>query len=124
MDLLLSPATDDLDLTTGTLRLVEGKDGIAQSIKIRLRTFRGEWFLDRRIGVPYHEEIFSGRLRKNLVDSIFRSAILKTPGIVDVMSYVSTFVKSTRAYSVAFSAQTSDGETLDFSTPFIIDIEG
>lgn len=44
MDLKLDIASDDIDVSTGDLVLVEGTDAIIQHLQIRLRFFLGEWF--------------------------------------------------------------------------------
>ena len=122
MDLRLNPTTRDLDVTGGDLSLTEGKDAIAQALRIRLLTFRGEWFLDRRIGVPYREQIFSNRLKRTLVDTIFREAILQSPGIATIGTFQSVYDKTMRTYSLTFNATTFEGELLNFNEPFIIDV--
>ena len=121
-DLSLNPANRDLLVVGGDLALNDGVDAIAQALRIRLLTFKGEWFLDRRIGVPYREQIFSNRLKRTLVDTIWREAILASPGISSIQNFVSDFNPRTRVYSLVFSAITVKGERIEFNEPFILDV--
>lgn len=123
MDLRLNPATRDLDLTPANGYLVVGKEAIAQALRIRLLTFKGEWFLDRRVGVPYRQVIFAGKVKQTLVDTVFREAIKLSPGIASLGTFASVFDKRARNYSLRFTAFTTEGERIDFDEPFILDIE-
>lgn len=84
MELALDPATGDLAVPIAFLR---GAAAFAQRLTCRLRMFRGEWFLDKRQGFPYIEAV----LRKNpdlaLVGSLFRRAILSTPGALSILQF-------------------------------------
>ena len=120
MDAALNIAGDDIDLTTGDLRLLEGDEAIAQSLRIGLRFFLAEWFLDLRIGVPYFQEILGEKQREPVLRSIFREAILITPGIVSLTGLSIDYDPSSRILTVEFSAQTQDGGTIDFSEELIL----
>ena len=110
----------DLDIEDGDMELVTGNDAVRQHLLIRLRTFLGEWFLDTRVGIPYFDEI----LRKNpdsaLVRSIFRQAILTTPGIDDVPA-LTVSIDSNRLLTLEFEALLSDGVVLAFPA-FVIEV--
>lgn len=73
-----------IDLVTGDLKLpiqiVRGVDAYAQRLRARLRFFKGEWFLDKRQGMPYFEAILVKNPDISLIQSIFRQAVLSTPG--------------------------------------------
>jgi hypothetical protein len=57
-DLYLDPATNDLDVTAGVIRLTSGNlETAAQRLRLKLRTFLGEWFLNANVGVPYYQSI-------------------------------------------------------------------
>ena len=59
VDLFLDPGTGDLNVSdSGVIRLTSGTlESVAQRLRIKLRTFLGEWFLDTNVGVPYYQSI-------------------------------------------------------------------
>jgi hypothetical protein len=110
MDLQLDTATGDLEFSDDNdLILIDGVDAIRQHITIRLQFFQAEWFLDERIGIPYYQEILRKAPDLNVVRSIFREAILTTPGVIAVTDLVTEYDGTTRTLTVSFSAQTEEG---------------
>ncbi len=110
----------DLDLTDDRLSIVEGADAVAQKVGIRLRFFRGEWLLDTRIGLPYYQEVFVKNPDLTIVNSLFRRAILTTPGITELTSYDLDIDPRTRVARLSFQARADNGETVRFSEEFIL----
>ncbi len=110
---------DDWDFSTGDLVLLTGSAAVAQQLKIRLRMFLGEWFLDTRTGMPYFQSILVKNPNFAAIKSIFREAIVTTPGVSDVGDITLT-LDSSRQANVAFQALADDGTVLDFSVPFVI----
>lgn len=119
-DLKLSTLDDDLDLTGEQLSIVTGDDAIVQHLSVRLRLFKGEWFLDLRVGIPYYDSILIKNPDLVAIRSIFRRAILTTPGIASLDALDTEFDAANRRLTVTFTAIKDDGETLDFSKEFII----
>ena len=119
MDLLLD-TTNDLNVTTGDLQLTSGLAGIAQHLRIRLRFFLGEWFLDTRLGVPYFEQILVKNPGTSVVRTIMRDVVITTPGVASMNDFVTDFDGATRTLSVSFTAVTTSGEPLEFTEEFII----
>lgn len=103
MDIKLD-TTGDIDLTTGDLVLLEGPDAIAQHLRIRLRFYLGEWYLDTRIGIPYFQTILVKGARLNIVRAIFRKVILTTPGVEGLRSLDLEYEGVTRKLTVTFDA--------------------
>jgi hypothetical protein len=120
VDLLLDINSNDLDVTTGDLQLTSGAEGIAQHIRIRLRFFLAEWFLDTRLGIPYFQRILVKNPGTAVVRSILRDVIVSTPGVASMNNFVTDYVGATRTLSVAFTAITTDDEPLEFTEEFII----
>ena len=119
MDLALD-GNGDLDLSDNEAHLVDGDDAIVQHAQIRLRLFRGEWFLDTRVGMPYYEQILVKNPDLVVVRALFRRAILETPGIEEITAFDLQFDASTRRMRLTFTAQKSDDTVLDFSREFIL----
>ena len=66
---------NNIDFSNGGRRtFLTGVDGLAQRHKNRLSVFRGEWFKDLSLGVPYVQS-FLGTTNKKT--SVLRSLILK-----------------------------------------------
>lgn len=103
---------DDLLVTGYDLGLVSDGDQVLQSTKIRLRFFKGEWFLDTDAGVPYFSDVLvKGPEARGHVESIFKRAILSTPEIKTLKSFSLDFDAAQRALKVVFSAESIYGST-------------
>jgi len=74
----------DLDIRNGTVSLVSGADAIIQRIRVRLRAFQGDWFLDLRFGVPYFGRILVRNVNEADIFQIYQEVIATTPGVVSV----------------------------------------
>lgn len=113
--------TGDLLIFENALQLVEEDSAIVQQLTIRLRFFLGEWFLDKRLGIPYYDRVLRKNPKLAIVRGILRSAILTTPGIETLDSFEFDYDAVRRSMTVRFSARrTSDGSLLDYSKEFII----
>lgn len=113
-DLLVDDTTGDITLTNGDLTMVVDADAIKQHITTRLRTFFQEWFLDSRRGIPYIQHILVKNPNPTVLDSIFKNAIIDTPGLIQITKFDIDLDKSTRELSVIFSADTENGP-IDFT---------
>ena len=60
----------DLVLTTVAV------DNISQNTRQRLRIFKGEWFLDRTLGLPLLDTILEKNPNSVLVSTLFKQTIL------------------------------------------------
>lgn len=113
-------ANGDLEIgPDGDLIIVRGVDAIMQHLRIRLQFFRGEWFLDTRLGIPYYEEVLRKAPDLNVVQSLFREAILTTPGVLSISEFALDYDGVARKLSLDFQALTTEGE-LRFTDVFII----
>lgn len=112
----------DLDLSTGSPQLVTGANAVAQNLRIRLRFFLGEWFLDQRLGVPYFEQILGRKLKQPLVQEIFKQVIVTTPGVEELLAFALTFDGRTRQLSLTFRVRALSGDVIDFSEPFVVGV--
>lgn len=119
---LLDPASGKLDLSKGRLQLV-GTDPnaeIRQKIAVRLQFFKGEWFLDQNIGVPYFQAILIKNPNLPTIQSIYRQAIVSVPGVSDLRNFAFTFDAPARKLSVSFAVVTDTSQLLDFNQTFLI----
>lgn len=106
----------DIDITGGTITLIDGKEAVRQHLTVRLNFFLGEWKYDQSLGVPWYSDI----LRKNpsfvVVNQILKNVILSTPGVTELISFSFNLATDTRVGTLEFKALVSD-EVLDFTIP-------
>ena len=122
MDLLLdldpiSPSYGDLTWKNGPLTpdytTQSRVDVVAQRLRIRLLTFREEWFLDTSYGVPYWS-FLGKKVKKSSVDLIFQREILAENGVKELTFFESTF--RNRQYSLAFRVKVATGDETETIT--------
>lgn len=116
-------SSGDLDLTGDALALTPTfTEAISQHIKIRLRFFLGEWFLNTSLGIPYFERIMVKTPDLQAISAIFQEAITETAGIDSVLQFKLDLDTITRALTVTFTAKmVGSDEILDFSNVIKID---
>jgi hypothetical protein len=105
----------DILLDAEGLHFVSGMAAIIQAVRIRLLMFRGEWFLNQDIGVPYFEELIGDASKRPGVEerarAAFGAAILDTPGVVTVLKLDVAINPSTRKMTVTWQARTAFGDS-------------
>jgi len=104
----------DILIENGDLSLLTGFDAIEQHLKQRLKTFYGEWFLNKKVGVPYFEQVFVKNYNANILDSVFKKIIIETPGIIQLLEFSLEIDSSTRELFLTFKASAVEG-VIDFS---------
>ena len=114
----------DIDLTTGDLQFVEGIDAVRQHLTIRLSFFLGEWPLDRRLGVPWYQNILGKTGTETVVRAVFEKVILGTPGIVSITELNFEYIGANRTLRLNLTAQTDLGGPLVYDEPLLIGILG
>ena len=118
VDLLLD-GSGDLDLTNGQLSLTPDlQTVIRQKVQITLRAFRGEYFADTNLGVPYLEndnnsvQLLGDRIPKDIFDTYTREAILSVDGVVSITEYSSEVNNTGESLTIEFSAQIESGDVI------------
>lgn len=114
----------DLALVPGTNRFLLQRRGMTmtsdflqymqQKVRASLSLFKGEWYLDKRLGLPY---IPSWDIEKDghraILESAIRVKVSGIGGIKKLLSFETEFDKRTRLLSVSLTAQCDSGETLE-----------
>ncbi len=114
----LDPATGDLALP---ITLLFGADAVLQKIRSRFRFFKGEWFLDTRLGVPYLQIVLVKNPDLILINAIFSKVLATTPGVASVDSFTCLLDRPTRTLTCTFQITLSDGtKVIAQAEPFII----
>jgi len=84
---------------------------LMQKLKIKLLTFRGEWFHNTLYGVPYWQDILGKKSTKSRIDVIFQEAILEEEGVLEIVSFQSSLQSRVYSLSVKIRAKSSEGVT-------------
>lgn len=112
--------TGDLDISNGTLHVIDGPAACAQRIACRLRTLKGEWIFDASIGTPWFQSILGAgaRTRLGLIRQIFRDRVLGTGGVTSIQELNLDFEPNTRALTVTGTVIVEGGSTVPLSLVF------
>jgi len=119
-DMKIDPVTGDLVIENGDIAFVEDGEALLQRIRIKLRTFLREYFLNRAVGLPYLQRDDEGRqiLGKQTdpvdIGDIFQEKIITTNGIKELKSFRFDLDTKTRSATVDFEAESIFG-TVVFS---------
>ena len=120
-DIYLDPATHDIFLENEELVLIDKQDeATRQRLVILLKAFKGEWFANTEFGVPYLKNETNniellGKGLKDILDLNIRDFIVKTEGIVELISYSSVLDEVTRELTITFSASTTNESIISLS---------
>lgn len=120
---------NDFALTASGQLQLETDAVIAAAIKLkhRFQFFKGEWFLDTRIGVPYFTTIL-GIKKPNIeiIRRMLRRIILSCPPIVTVEKLDVYFLPASRTLVFEFQAKAVDGRVVTGGSgqPFIVGVDG
>ena len=125
MSCFLQTTTGDLDITAGNLTLVTDiATETAQKLSNLFGLFKGEWFGDIRIGVPYFQYVYIQNPNLQLIGSVFEQVCRAAPGVGAVLNMELDFISRTRTLNSQITVQANDGTTIvgGVGTPFVIQI--
>lgn len=103
----LDPVTGDI--TTSGQQFITGTEEVAQTVKTRLRLFLGEYFRDINDGVPWWESILGKDGTLSSKEAIIKNRIIRTPGVIRLVSFSTTFDLPTRVYTIKAGILTQSG---------------
>lgn len=113
-----SPDYGDAVWINGKCPMVTDSAGVvAQRLRIKLRTFLGEWVFNTAYGVPYWQRILGKKVSKVSVDRIFQEQILAEDGVVELVFFSST-LSAQREYSAQFRVRANNNlitETIEIT---------
>ena len=113
-DIEINITSDDIELVGNDLALTTNVEAIQQHLSQRLRTFLNEWFIDKRIGIPYFEHILKKNFDPVIVDTVIKREIITTPGVLELLNFSADIDKAARTLIITFKARTSEG-VINFS---------
>jgi hypothetical protein len=109
MDIKLDEQTHDILIENGQFSLTQNEsESLAQKLKIKLTTFREEWFLDVTEGIPYYQLIFGKGTSKATIDAIFLRAISEEADVQQVLDFQSVVDATNRIYTLTFQVRSSN----------------
>lgn len=112
LDVLLGEDGDIVVDPVLGVTFVSGIAGVAQLVKISLRLFLGEWFLDLDAGVPYFQTILGKKYDAVTLRAEMVKAVVSVPGVVEILSLTLEFDGATREASVSLALRTEFGDTV------------
>jgi hypothetical protein len=118
-------ADGDLMIRGGDAVIIRGADATAQDWRLRLGLFRGEWTLDRRVGIDYAGLIFDGQPTNPLMRNVFERVTLETAGVKTLDRLDFSFDRGTRELTVQADVTMDSGvsQTLVYSDVLFSDDE-
>lgn len=110
--------TSDGDLPAVAQRVrLDTLDQIAQRIRVRLLTHRGEWLPDRRVGLPYYRWSQTRPAPVDLVVQAMQAACVAVPGVVSA-ALEGTFSQASRSIIITGSVVVQEGQiTITYTAP-------
>lgn len=120
IDIPIDPSSGDIVLTGGKIIMTSGVPAVVQGARIRMQMIAGEWFLDLDAGVPYFERVgvlatkalFGQKYDQSKNERAYRAALVATPGVLQPINSLNvSFIGTTRATTVTWSAKTAFGDT-------------
>ncbi len=101
---------NDIAIENNDIVLITAVDEVRQRLLENLRTFKGEWFLDLELGIPYYQDILKKNIDLNVIETILKDAILDSPGVLELLDFSLDLDDSTRQLDVNFTVRASEGE--------------
>jgi len=111
-DIKLDTVTHDILIEDSDFQIVSKGSWLIQSVKIKMLFFLGEWFLDTTYGLDHYGLVLIKGPDLNLIDNMFKIALLEYEEIIEILEYSSSISKD-RKLTVDFRVSTVFGELSD-----------
>lgn len=108
-----NPVDGDLDIQDGQIYLATGLPAIAQRLRIKMRFFLGEWFLNASSGMPLLQKVLVKNPSRANILALYRNVILNDPAIAALTAIDLVINSVRRVGSITFKALTVDGQVFD-----------
>lgn len=84
---------------SGNIKIITGLESLAENIDQRLKLFKGKYFLDTTVGVPYLQDILIKPVDPGLVASILNAEILKESEVTGIGEVETDLDPNTREFT-------------------------
>lgn len=101
--------TGDLDLRRNDLSWVDGAERVHQQLQIKLKLWKGEWFLNTEFGTPYLQQILGKHITLNGALAALKNSINEVDGVQEIEQFSYDFDRQTRQLTVHFAVKTPYG---------------
>lgn len=121
-DIYLNPQTNDIEFNNGVSRLTANNGEQArQGVSYILRLFRGEWFKDTTLGIPYIRNENNplkllGKSNKDLFDAYIKEGILSVSSVNSIDEYRSEWNREERRIRITARVSAIDGSSITLDT--------
>ncbi len=114
-DFALVPGTNSfLWKKRGMTMTTEYLQYMQQKVRASLSLFKGEWYLNTAVGLPYVPAFDMEKdAHRFVLESAVRVKVSSISGIKKILTFSSSLDAKTRLFSVSFSAQCDNGEVLE-----------
>lgn len=116
-DLQLEDATMNLDLSTnfGFTLTTDLSKYVSQKLRIALRIFKGEYFLNNTLGLPYFEEFFKKDPNIDFIEDLYKAKIAGIYGVEEITFFELLTDTITRDFVVNFTVKLINEETISLT---------
>jgi hypothetical protein len=108
MDIKLTNS-HDLSVENFDLVLVDGRERVRQQVLIKLKLWRGEWFLDTEFGTPWLQSILGKQVSLSGVLSAIQASVLAVRDVRRFLEFTYNFDRRQRTLTVDFTIDTNFG---------------
>lgn len=103
----------EVDNSGKMLLLATKQELVKQRLQIKLKTFKGEWWLDTTYGIPYRDTgdgkaIIGKGFTKKDIDALYIAAINEDVDVNSIEYFRSEYDSIQRMYNLSFEVRTSD----------------
>jgi hypothetical protein len=85
---------------------IEDGPATVQAVYSKLKLWRGEWFLNGNLGVPYMESILGKPRKLHDIERTIKRIILSVEGVSRLTSFTIRLDRNTRHLTISYSART------------------
>jgi hypothetical protein len=103
----------DYDYTNNKIDIAENDQEIGQRLKLRLKRFLGEWFLNNELGIPYFEEVLVKNPDLDSIKQIFRKEIEETEGVLNIIKLNTELIREDRKLKIDFTVKLNNGTIIE-----------
>jgi len=101
---------NDIILKNGSFITVKDGSQVVQHIRTRLLFYLGEWFMDKRAGTPWFQQVFIKPVNLTIIENVIKSRITDTPELKMITEFsMSLTDPNSRKLEITFSAETESG---------------
>lgn len=102
-----------LKITDYDFTITSDQEFIKQKLKIVLSTFKGEWFLDTDVGMPFYQDMLGKNIDLGKVESLYIRAINSIEEVKRLIYIDLEQDKQTRTLNVKFSVTDQENNIIE-----------